>query len=245
MISVAFSYGASTLSHLFLGSPSDVKEYLKDSGKYALSSLVSFPPDPLPLIVLVSAIFTTMATIGSFLRGNFLVIREWVLLVGAWSGHHAMMKVLLREELKKVVNLLSEQLDRTAEQLNRWDKVAQEEEGKVEGLRDVSIEIGAMTKEFQGISETFSKMIALQRGISQEYVQLAHQMEEGRGHAIELLQEHKRKMEEIEKGVESRLALIQKHQETQLKNIQLMRELFAKIKEHALRNMKKPGEGHA
>ncbi|MCB1116883.1 MAG: hypothetical protein KDK71_10490, partial [Chlamydiia bacterium] len=60
--------------------------------------------------------------------------------------------------------------------------------------------------------------------------------------AIVVLQEHQKKMEEIEKGIENRLVLIQKHQETQLKNIQLMRELFAKIKEHASITMKKPGE---
>lgn len=233
MMSFALFCGRSIAYSFCSLSPEMVKEYAKDSGKYALSSLLSFPPNLFPLIVLISAIFTTISTVGQFLQGNILDVKQWVLVVGVWSGHHAMMKVQMKEELKKTVNLLSQQLDRTEQQLHQWDKVTRQEEGKLEGMQDITKEIGGITKEFKEISETFSNIIGIQRKISQEYAALAFKMEEGSEQVLVCLREHQEKMKEIEVGLDKRLQLIQEHQRVQLRNIELLQELINKAKNYS------------
>lgn len=229
MISFAASYGKSALLNLCSIRPETMKEYAKDSGKYAMSALFHFPPNPFPSIVLISAIFMTITTVTRPLKGKFPGFKDGIILLGTWSGHHAMLQVQMREELKKTVNLLSKQLDRTEDQLSRWDQIETGNRGKIEGLNRASSEVNDVVNEFKGITENLSKIIGIQREVSQEYVNFAHRMESGSGDALESLRNHQEKMQAIGEGLDKRIKLIQKHQEVQSKNIALMNELLETI----------------
>ncbi|MCB1114899.1 MAG: hypothetical protein KDK71_00390 [Chlamydiia bacterium] len=211
--------------------PLSMKQYAQDSVVYSSKSLFSFPPNPFPAIVLISAIYTTVVSVGQSFWGNGLLNgKNWILLIGTWCGHHAMLKNRMRAELEKMVEKLRVQLGRLEEQLKRWETITKEEEGKVEGMQKASETLKSVQSEFKEVVGLYSTTIRLQQKVSQEYLQLMVEIDGEEKTAESILTRHLEQIKQIEKGLDKRLELIKEHQAVQFKNIATMRELLGKIK---------------
>lgn len=210
---IIYRSGSSALSWVVGIRPNDIVDYGKESVSYAVWSLVALPPDPFPLFVLLAAIFSSVMAISKFAQGKGLRMREWVLVVGTWGGHHAMMENRVRKALKKTVELLAEKLDKTEKQLARWEKIMEEEDGKVEKMQDAAGMLSGTSLELQKALEVFKQEIAVQKELCRDYLKLALMMDEGRIKAEHVLDDQKINLEKMSEYVAGQIQELKKIRE--------------------------------
>lgn len=201
-----------------------IERYGRNSVKHAFYSLCAFPPDPFPLIVLVSAIFSTLLVCSNLLQGK-IKVRNWIVLIGTWSGHHAMVENRIRKELKETVKNLIVQLDRAEKQLGKWDEVIEGESEKLKQLQDASKNLQETSEALTGVLQEFKIQVDLQKELCQDYLRLILKMDEGSRQAQEALGKHQINAEKISEILARQIRELKEIHQEQLKTVELQKKL--------------------
>ncbi len=209
--------------------PRDVVEYGEESVKYTVLSLFSFPPDPFPLITLIAVIFITATAISKVAQGKGLRVREWVLVIGIWGGHHAMKENRVRKELKKTVEAFSAELNHAEEQLLRWKQVIEDEERKIETMRDASGLLQKTSSQLKRALAIFKEQLDLQKGLCGEYLKLVLKMDEGSLLTQGTIKQQQVNAEKISQMIARQIQELKEARGEQLRMIKLQKEGEARL----------------